>query len=182
MAPLRGVSGWFTLRCARPRTGVQYGVGLRAMRGPNLECVLYGGGRGFHADYFAGTNGAVDLSNCKWEESCHLRCSTQRWNVSKLWCDGVRTSPAIAEDGTTRCSTESLTFDSLAGGCLPRLSLIAICVEADRRRNICDGVNAIRARGLWDGDVRRPDLGLIGYGHRFVLQHLVGQNQHSWEE
>jgi hypothetical protein len=116
MAPLRGVIGWFTLRCARPRTGVQYGVGLRAMRGQNLECVLYGGGRGFHADYFAGTNGAVDLSNCKWEKSCHLRCSTQRWNVSKLWCDGVRTSPAIAEDGTTRCSSESLTFDSLVGG------------------------------------------------------------------
>jgi hypothetical protein len=112
-----------------------------------------------------------------------LRSSTRRWRIFQNWRRGhVRTTPATAEDGTTRCSTESLTFDSLAGGYSPQLSRIAIRLEADGGRNICGGVDAIRTRSLRDGDVRRPDLGLIGYGFRFVLQHLIDQNQHDWEE
>ena len=55
-------------------------------------------------------------------------------------------------------------------------------LEADRRRNICKAVDAIRTRCLWHNDVWRPDLGLVGYVRRLVLQHLVEQHQHYWEE
>jgi hypothetical protein len=36
-----------------------------------------------------------NLINCS-NEIGHPRSSTQRWDTSELWCDRVRTTPAIA--------------------------------------------------------------------------------------
>src|SRR5664279_3096739 len=54
--------------------------------------------------------------------------------------------------------------------------------KADRGRNVCRSVDAIRTRCLWHNDVWRPELGLVGYVRRFVLQHLIDQHHHNGEE